>query len=219
VGFGHEPQSGLFGGIGGHSQELQTHTTGNSTNGNAVHHRVECKVILAVAVFLGGVDIGEDHLCDPLHDGGGIHRGLVSDGSLDILFLIGKEVVRLAAPADIVLTQQTVQGLPDSFTQGDLVHPDIVGHEDDDVIQICRDVIIDVADEIQELQHIHIVGFDAISGIRCTGATLDNTADGTVQEAMYGVIEAEERNEGILVLILHLLCGLLETGQHGTFTT
>ena len=36
---------------------------------------------------------------------------------------------------------------------------------------------------------------------------------------MYGIIEAEERNQRVLVLILNLLRGFLEPGQHGALTT
>ena len=35
---------------------------------------------------------------------------------------------------------------------------------------------------------------------------------------MYGIIKTEERNEGILVLVLNFLGCFLEAGKHGTFT-
>ena len=36
---------------------------------------------------------------------------------------------------------------------------------------------------------------------------------------MDGIVEKEERDEGILILLLNLLGGFLKPGQHGTLTS
>ena len=148
MGLGHQAQHGLFGSIGCHSQKLQTHTTGDGTNSNTIDHSVESEVILAVAVFLGRVNISENHLCDTLNNSCGINRGFVSDGSLYILLLIGEEVVGLSGSANVVLAKKTVQGISNFFAQAYFVGTDIISHENDNVVKIGRYIIINIADQI-----------------------------------------------------------------------
>ena len=78
---------------------------------------------------------------------------------LNILFLVGQEVISIAGAADIVLTEQTVQGAAHLFPHRDLVQTDVVRHQDDDVVQIGL-YVIHVAHQIQELQHIHVLRLD-----------------------------------------------------------
>ena len=88
-------------------------------------------------------------MCNPLHDGSRIHR-CISDLSLNILLFIGQEVISIARAADIVLAHQTIQGLLHLLPHDDLIHPDIIRHQDDDIVQICLDVI-DITHQIQQL--------------------------------------------------------------------
>ena len=215
--FRHKAQLRFLHGIGCDRKETQLHTTGHCTRGHAINHLVEVEVILAVAVFLSLVDISVNHLSNALNDRCRIHVGVL-DILLDVLFLIGQEVIRVAGSADVVLAHETVQGLSDLFTEHDLICADIIGHQDHDVVHIGRDVI-HIADQVQELQNINVHSLYSRPNIRCILAALDHTANGTVKEGMYGIVEAEERNQRIFVLILNLLRGFLETGQHGTLTT
>ena len=208
--FRHKAQLRFLYGICCDRQEAQLHTTGHCASGHAVNHLVEVKVILAVAIFLCLVDIGVNHLSNALNDRRSIHVGIL-DVFLDVLLLIGQEVISVAGSADVVLAHKPVQGLSDLLTENDLICADIVSHQDNDIVHVGRDVI-HIADQVQELQNINVHSLDSRANIRCVLAALDHTANGTVKEGMYGIVEAEERNQRVFVLILNLLRGFLETG-------
>ena len=108
LGLRHQTQFALFHCIRSDCQETELHTTGHAAGGGAIHHLVEIKVVLAVAVFLRGIDIRKDHLGNTLHDGCGIYVGIL-DFTGDVLFLIGQEVISITGPPNIVLAHQTVQ--------------------------------------------------------------------------------------------------------------
>ena len=93
----------------------------------------------------------------------------------------------------------------------------IVDHQDGDVLNVRLD-IFNVADEVEQLEDVHVLLFQAVVGIRRILAAVDDPADGALQEGMYRVIELIERHKGVLVLVLYLLRCLLETGQHGALT-
>ena len=101
--FCHQAQFRFFDGISGNSQKTKLHTTGYSASGHPIHHLVEVKVMFIITTELfGWVDVGIDHLGNALYDGGSIHDCIV-DVTLDILFLIGEEVVDFAGPSNVVL--------------------------------------------------------------------------------------------------------------------
>src|SRR5699024_9404663 len=139
------------------------------------------------------------------------------DFSLNILFFIGQEVINFSCSSDIVLAHQPVQTFTDSLTHGDLVHANIIRHQNYNIVQIGRNVV-NITNQVQQFQHIHILCFDAITIISSLLAAFNYTADGAIQESMYGIIKTEERNESILVFVLNFLCCFLEAGKHGTFT-
>src|SRR5699024_10678781 len=70
--------------------------------------------------------------------------------------------------------------------------------------------------QVEQLQDGHILGFNAVMVVRCVLAAVDHPADGTLQESMYGIVEQIEWQQGVFILILHLLGSLLESGEHGT---
>ena len=156
-------------------------------------------------------------MSNALNDRCCIHVGIL-DILLDVLLLIGQEVISVSGSADVVLAHEPVQGLSDLLAENDLICADIIGHQDNNVVHVGRDVI-HIADQVQELQNINVHSLDSRANIRCVLAALDHTANGTVKEGMYGIVEAEERNQRVFVLILNLLSCFLETGQHGTLTT
>ena len=124
-------------------------------------------------------------------------------------------MIGVPSPSNIILVHKPVQGLSYFFTKDNLIRPDVICHQDYNVIYISRDVIY-VADQIQQFQHIDIHRLDTCSDIRCILAALDYTADRAFKEGMDGIIEPEERNQSILVLSLDLLGRFLESGKHGT---
>ena len=92
----------------------------------------------------------------------------------------------------------------------------IVDHQDGDVLDIRFD-IFNVADEVEQLEDIHVLLLQAVVGVRRILAAVDNAADGTFQEGMYRVIELIERHKGVFILVFDFLRRLLEAGQHGAF--
>ena len=103
-----------------------------------------------MTIFLCCINISKNHLTDTLHDGRSIHLCILINISLDILLLIGQEVICITGSADIVLTQQMVEACAHYLSRRDLIDADIICHEDDDIIKVCRN-IIDITNKIQEL--------------------------------------------------------------------
>ena len=207
----------FFNSIRCHGQETQTHTACCHTNRNAINHLVKSKIIFSIAELLGCKNITVNHLGDTLHDRSGIYIG-IPDFTLNVLFFISQEVIGVAGSADIVLAHQTVKASSDSFTHDNLIYTNIICHEDNDIVQIGRN-IINISNQIQKFQYIHILLFDAIAIVSCFLTTLDYSADRTIQESMYGIIKTEEWHKCILVLLLNFLCSFLKTGKHRTLTT
>ena len=111
-----------------------------------IHHLVKGKIILAIAELLCCINIAEYHMCDTLHNRRGINRRIL-DFSLNILFFICQEVISIARAADIILAHQTVKRAPHLFPHDNLIHADIIRHQNDNIIQICLD-IINIANQI-----------------------------------------------------------------------
>ena len=214
-GFRHQPEFSFFHSIRGHGKDTQTHSAGSRADGHGIDHLVKGKVVLAISVFPGSVDIAENHVADAFHDRRGIHGCISINLALDILLLVREEVIDFTRASDIVLTHQSVKTAAHLLTHDDLIQADIISHKDHNVIKV-RFHIIDIAHEIEELQYIHILRLDPVSVCGCTFAALDHTADGAVQEGMYRIVEEIKRRKGILVLIFNFLGRLLEPGKHGT---
>ena len=94
----------------------------------------------------------------------------------------------------------------------------MVGHQDHDVVGIARQVIADVADEVEALEHGDIVGFQPFRFGSGLLAAIDDAVDGAVEEAAHRVVEAVEWSEGALILLLDGDGCLLETREHGALT-
>ena len=216
-GFRHQTVICFFNGISSHGQETQTHTASCHTNRNAIHHLIESKVIFSITELLSCENVTVNHLSDTLHDRSGIYIG-IPNFTLNVLFLIGQEIISIASSANIVLTHQAVKATTDSFTHDNLIYTNIVCHKDNNIVQIRRNVI-NISNQVQKFQYIHILLFDAIAVVGSFLATLDYPADRTVQESMYGIIKTEERNKCVFILLLNFLCSFLETGEHRTLTS
>ena len=199
--------------IGSRRQDAQHHAAGQHTVGLAIHHLVEGEVITPGAILPGGVDVRKEHLGDAADDVGVGYRGVL-DFALDVLFLIGQEVIGIAGTADVVLAEQAVQAVAHLFTHGDLIQPDIVRHQDDDVVQVGLDVI-DVTHHIQQLQYVHVLRLDAVAVIGGTLTALNHAADGAVQKGVHGIVEQIEGSQGVFIPVFNLLGCLLEAGEHG----
>ena len=213
----HQTVICFFNGIGSNGQKTQTHTACCHSNGNAIHHLVEDKVIFSITELLSCENITVNHLRNTLHDRSGVHI-CISYFTLNILFFVSQEVISVTSSADIVLAHQTIKASSDSFTHDNLIHTNIVCHKNYDIVQIGRN-IINISNQVQKFQYIYILLFNAVPIVSSFLATLNYSADRTIQESMYGIIKAEERNKCIFVLLLNFLCSFLETGKHGTFTT
>ena len=175
LGFRHQAQLRFLNCIRSNCEEAKLHASGDSTSGHAVHHLVKIEVIDTMTELLGLIDIRIDHLSNLLHNGSGIHDRVV-DILLNILLHICQEVIGLAGSADVVLAHEPVQGILYLFTENNLVSPDIIGHEDDNVINIGGN-IVHIADQIQELQNIHIHAFNACANVSSFLAALNHTTD------------------------------------------
>ena len=134
--------------VQGGGQKPELHPAGKGAGGIAVHHAVKGEVIFPIAEFWGAVDVAKNNVGDALDDGGGIHVGAVCNLPLHVLLLVGEEVVGLPASGDVILPQQPVQGGLYPLPEDDLVHPDVVSHQDDDIVQISLDIVY-VAHQIQ----------------------------------------------------------------------
>ena len=142
----------------------------------------------------------------------------ISDFTLNVLFFIRQEIISVACSANIVLAHQTVKAAPDVFTHDNLIDSNIVRHKDNDIVQIGRN-IINISNQIQKFQYIHVLLFNTIAVIGSFLATLDHSSDRTIKESMHSIIKTEKRNKCILVFLLNFLYSFLKTGEHGTLTT
>ena len=132
-GFCHQTIICFFNGIGSNGQKTQTHTNCCHSNGNAVYHLVESKVIFSITELLSCKNITINHLSNTLYDRSGIHIG-ISDFTLNILFFVSQEVISVSGSADIVLAHQTIKASSDSFTHDNLIYTNIVCHKDNDIV-------------------------------------------------------------------------------------
>ena len=154
----------------------------------------------------------EQHLLDALSDlrhvGGNLRYF-----ARDVLFLVGEEVVSVALARHVVLAHQAVKRSLKPLAQVDLVGAHIVDHERGDVVQRALE-IPDVADEIEQLEHVHVFGLQNLVRLSRARCAVDHLQDTVLQVFRYGVEKAPERNKSRGLLILHHLCRLLERRQH-----
>ena len=147
---GHQAKLALLCRVRCDGQDMKPHTAGDRANVGGIDHLVKREVIFPVTIFLRCIDIGKDHLANTLYDGRGIHLCILIDIPLNILLLIGQEIICITGSSDIVLTQQTVEACAHRLSHRDLIDADIICHENDDVVEVCR-YIIHITDEVQKL--------------------------------------------------------------------
>ena len=197
--------------------DTQTHSTRRRAIQRLVDILIIGEVVLAILELLGRIDFTEHGLRDAGNDLRTVYNR-VFDVNSDVLLFVGQEGIGIAISGDIVLRQQSFQRLRNRCAKCDLVSSDVFNHQDSNVVDVCLNVL-NVAHEIKQLEDIHILLLNTVMIVCCGLATVNHTANSTLKEGMNGIIEEMERNKSILVLLLHLLSSLLETGQHGSLTT
>ena len=216
-GFSRQIEVGFLHRIRSHREDPEFHAARCCTDGSRVHHRIDGKIIFAViAIFLGDVDIAENHAANLRHNGGGIHDGIAVNVALNILLLIGKEVIDVPCATDVVLREESFERRAHLLTHGNLVHADLVRHEDHEIVEF-RLHVVHIAHEIEEFQDGYILHLQTVARLSCPLGALDDTTDGAVKEGMHGVIEEVKGGKSVFVLMLDFLCRLLEARQHGAF--
>ena len=198
-----------------HGDDAKPHSTCGRAVQRLVNVLIVGKVILAVFVFLCRIDFAVDRLRNALDDLCAVNRRVLDvDGN--ILFLICQEGVGIAIAGDVVLRQKAFQRSCDGRTEGNLVRVNIVDHQDGDILDVRLDVL-NIADEVEQFEDVHVLLFQSIVRVRRVLAAVDDPADGTLQEGMYRVVELIERHKGVLILVFDFLRRFLEAGQHGAF--
>ena len=216
-GFGGKTQVCFFDGVCGYREDFEFHAARRCAHGGRVHHPVKGKIIfVAIAIFLGCINIAKNHAADFGHDGGGIHDGIAVNVALNILLLVGQEAIDFPCATDVVLCEEALKGRAHSLPHADFIETDLIRHKDHKIVE-GRFHIVHIAHEIEEFQHSHILHFQAMSCLGCPFRPLDDLANGTVQEGMHCVIEEMERRKGILVLVFDFLRRLLKAREHGAF--
>ena len=148
-------------------------------------------------------------MCNASHYSRRIHiRGF--DFALNILLLIGQEVIGVIRSSNVILTKQPVQRFCNHTAQLDFIRTDIIRHQDDNVIQIRRNILIDITDQIQQFQYVYILHFKPVAVCSCPFAALNHIADAAIQEGMDAIIETIEWYQGMFIRFLNHLCRFLE---------
>ena len=104
---GHKAKFRLFDSVRCYRQKSQLHSTGYSSDRVSIYHLVKVEVIFPILVLFRLIDIAENELSNSFYNGCSIYIGSFYF-SLDILFLIRKEIIGITRSADVVLTLQTV---------------------------------------------------------------------------------------------------------------
>ena len=137
--------------IGGHREHPQLHRAGERADHGLVHHLVKGEVvILVIFIFLADVEISVDDVSNFLRYIRAVDHRL-PDLAGDILLVIRQEGIGFTVAGNIVLAIQAVQGLLHLLPHVDLIRADFRDHECGDVVQIRFDLVIHIADQIQEL--------------------------------------------------------------------
>ena len=161
-----------------HGDDAKPHSASGRAVQRLVNVLIVGKVVLAVFIFLCRIDFAVDRLRNTLDDLCAVNRRILDvDGN--ILFLIRQEGVGIAIAGDVVLRQKAFQRSRDGCAEGNLVRVNIVDHQDGDVLNVRLD-IFNVADEVEQLEDVHILLLQAVVGIRRILAAVDDPADGTL---------------------------------------
>ena len=214
LGFHDELLVGVLIVVTGHGDNSQADTAAGGAVEGLVNVLVIGKVIPAMLELFGRIDFPKYRLGNALGDLGRVHHR-VFDVNGDILFFIRQEGVSVPVARNIVLGLQPLQRCGYRSPESNLIRADVIHHQGGDVVNVGLDVI-DIAHQVKQFQDCHILRLNAIMVIRCILAAVDHPANGTLQEGMDGVVEQIKGQQGVFVLVLHLLSGFLEAGEHGT---
>ncbi len=172
------------------------------------------EVVLPHRELRGREDIAEEHLADLLGDAGGVDLG-ARDLARDLLLVVGEKRVHLAVAADVVLAHQAVERGLDLLAQRHTVGAGVVAHEGGHVAHRRLDAVLPLKEK-EQLKHVDVLGLEALAAVgRGLCRTVDHATDVALEEGLEGVVEHPERDDGVLVLVLHALRRLLEAAEHG----
>ena len=217
VGSGFHPENGIIHGINFRSNgdEMQCDRAGQLTNDGFINSFIIGEIVFSIPKFFADKQFSEDNIRNCFCNNGTIYRG-VPNFTGNILFIVCQKSISIACSGNIVLRYQSIQGLLYFKTGGNLIRTNIFCHENADIVHICLDIVY-IAYEIQEFQDIDIILFNAIMMICCILATVNDMANGTVQECVKGIIKQIERNKCIFIFVLDCLSCFLKAGKHGAF--
>ena len=200
-----------------HSNNAQPHPTGGGAIQRLIYVLVIGKVILTVLKFLRRIDFtihrlgnARRHLCAVNHR--------ITDIDGNILLFVGQKCIGVPVAGNVILRQQPLKGLRDRRSEGNLIGTNVINHQNSNVVDI-RFNVVNVPYQIQQFQDVHILLFQSVVVVSRGLAAVNDAPDRALKESMDSIIEEVEGDKGILVLILHLLCRFLESGQHRTLTT
>ena len=142
-----------------------------------------------------------------------VNRG-ARDFLRNLLLLVGEEAIGIALARHVVLALQAGKGLLDAVLEDTLIHIEAVDHKNGDVLDRGLDVA-DVTNQVQELEHPHVIGLKALCVLGRTDRAVDHLDNAMLKIFGDGVEEAPERHERTGLLKLDGLSALLEGAQHG----
>ena len=131
-----------------------------------------------------------------------------------LLLLVGEEAIGIALACHVALALQAGERFLDAVLKGALVHVQAIDHKDGDVLDRGLNVA-DVTNQVQELEHLNVVGFKALCVLGRANRAVDHLVDAVLQVLGDGIEEAPERHERTGLVMLDGLSALLERAQHG----
>ncbi len=203
-------------GLGDGAAHLKQQATGVALHTDAVHALLHREGVHAH----GDLGVLEDPVEEGVADGvdhGAVVGLLARYLTGDLLLVVGEEPVSVAHAAHVVLLDQAVQGLGHGGTQSHTVLVNGRRHHHHEVLKVGG-YVVHVEHQIQELEHLHVPGLQALPYPGGLIGAVDHLADMALHEGGQGVVEAPERHEHALVLGLDGLGRLLEAADHGALT-
>src|SRR5439155_6893624 len=134
--------------------------------------------------------------------------------TVDVPFLVGEEEVYLTAAADQRLPFEPLQALSDVPTQGQTVSVDLIQAERHEVLDGALH-FLDVADQEEHLQQLHIERFQA----EIVFGLIDRALDRRVQETLDGWIKRVQGHQDLNFLVRDSDTSRLKGIQNGAFAS
>ena len=174
------------------------------------------KIIFAVTELLADKQLPEDNVRNCFCDNSTIYRR-IPNLTGNVLFIVCQKCIGIACSGNIVLRYQSVQRLLNFQACGNLIRANVLSHKNTNIFHI-RFHVVHIAYQVQQLQNIDIVWFNAVMMIGSVLTTINDTANRTFQKGVNSVIKQIERHQCIFILVLDRLCCLLKTGKHRALT-